>query len=94
MEQLEKEVQESLEEAGLNLGDGKIQVKIITAGYFDEKEEKLHMLTDEDTKSFKNMIVSILGGENEAAKEQQRHSQLEDNYNFVWGKNDKKSKDI
>jgi hypothetical protein len=39
--------------------DGKIQVKIITAGYVDDKDD-VHLLSSEDTSAFKNMIVSIL----------------------------------
>ncbi|KAK3106514.1 hypothetical protein FSP39_021483 [Pinctada imbricata] len=89
-EQLEQDVKEELEKAGLNLGEGKIQVKIITAGYYDDKDESVHILSDEDTSAFKNMIVSILGGDNEASKEEERHNKLEDNYNTVWSSKDKK----
>lgn len=32
------------------------------------------------------------GGNNEAAKEAEKHKQLEDNYNLVWEKNNRKSK--
>lgn len=42
----------------LGLG-GKIQVKIITAGYVDDKDD-VHLLSAEDSSAFKNMIVSIL----------------------------------
>lgn len=41
------------------MSDGKIQVKIITTGYVDDKDD-VHLLSSEDTSAFKNMIVSIL----------------------------------
>ncbi|XP_060079073.1 protein OS-9-like isoform X2 [Ylistrum balloti] len=88
-EKLEKEVKEGLEEAGLDLGGGKIQVKIITAGYQGD-EDSVHVLSDEESKSFKNMIVSILEGDSEAAREEQHHNSMEQSYNFVWGKDKKK----
>ncbi|OWF41703.1 protein OS-9-like [Mizuhopecten yessoensis] len=88
-EKLEKEVKEGLKEAGLDLGGGKIQVKIITAGYQGD-EDSVHVLSDEESKSFKNMIVSILEGDSEAAREEQQHNAMEQNYNFVWEKNKKK----
>ena len=39
---------------------GKIQVKIITAGYYDDKDDSLHVLSDKDSEVFRNMIVSII----------------------------------
>ena len=39
---------------------GKIQVKIITAGYIDDKDDSLHVLSDKDSEVFRNMIVSII----------------------------------
>lgn len=88
-DKLEQEVKEGLEEAGLDLGGGKIQVKIITAGYQGD-DDSVHVLSDEESKSFKNMIVSILEGDSEAAREEQHHQSLEENYNFIWGKDKKK----
>ncbi|XP_033728099.1 protein OS-9-like [Pecten maximus] len=90
-DKLEQEVKEGLEEAGLDLGGGKIQVKIITAGYQGD-EDSVHVLSDEESKSFKNMIVSILEGDSEAAREEQHHHSMEQNYNFVWGQDKKKEK--
>ncbi|XP_061180649.1 protein OS-9-like [Saccostrea echinata] len=92
-QKLEEDVQDQLQKAGLDLGNGKIQVKIITAGYVDDKDD-VHLLSAEDTSAFKNMIVSILGGDHEAAEEEVRHSNMESNYNKVWGKSRKKSSDV
>lgn len=39
---------------------GKIKVKIITAGYYDDKDEGMQVLSDEDTAAFKNMIIAVL----------------------------------
>ncbi|XP_022301578.2 protein OS-9-like [Crassostrea virginica] len=89
-QKLEEDVQEQLQKAGLDLGNGKIQVKIITAGYVDDKDD-VHLLSAEDSSAFKNMIVSILGGDQEAAQEEARYTEMESNYNKVWGKDDKKS---
>ena len=38
----------------------KIEVKIITAGYFDTNKEGVHVLSEEESSAFNNMIVSIL----------------------------------
>ena len=35
-------------------------MKIITAGYYDDKEDSLHVLSDKDSEVFRNMIVSII----------------------------------
>ena len=42
------------------LTGGKVQVKIITAGYYDKKGEPIKTLSADDSDAFKNMIVSIL----------------------------------
>lgn len=88
IEDLEKSVQKGLEEAGLgdSAAGGKIQVKIITAGYYDDKDDSLHVLSDKDSEVFRNMIVSIIGGTSEGEREEAKHAQLEENYSFVWGK--------
>lgn len=88
-QKLEEDVQDQLQKAGLDLGGGKIQVKIITAGYVDDKDD-VHLLSAEDSSAFKNMIVSILGGDHEAAQEEARYTEMESNYNKVWGKDKKK----
>ncbi|XP_046357552.2 protein OS-9-like [Haliotis rufescens] len=92
-QQLEQTVKDELIKAGLDTGGGKIQVKIITTGYYDNEDDSIHILSQEDTSNFQNMIVAILGGTNEASKEAARQQQLEDNYNNVWGQGkSKKSK--
>ena len=35
-------------------------MKIVTAGYFSDDDENVHVLSGEDTKSFNKMIVTIL----------------------------------
>ncbi|XP_067686141.1 protein OS-9-like isoform X2 [Haliotis asinina] len=92
-QQLEQTVKDELIKAGLDTGGGKIQVKIITTGYYDNEDDSVHVLSQEDSQNFQNMIVAILGGTNEAAKEASRQQQLEENYNYVWGQGkNKKSK--
>ncbi|XP_060566471.1 protein OS-9-like [Ruditapes philippinarum] len=83
---LEKSVQKELEKAGLGNGDN-IQVKIITTGYVDGDDDTLHILSDEESETFKNMIVDMIGGHSEVDKEQARQDEQEENYSFVWGKN-------
>lgn len=92
-QKLEQSVKEGLEKAGLESIGDKIQVSIITAGYYDSDDDSLKVLSDEDTAAFKNMIVAILGGNDDATKEIERYKQLEENYSFVWqnGKQIKKS---
>lgn len=92
-QKLEQSVKEGLEKAGLESIGDKIQVSIITAGYYDSDDDSLKVLSDEDTAAFKNMIVAILGGNDDATKEIERYKQLEENYSFVWqnGKRIKKS---
>ncbi|XP_025080630.1 protein OS-9-like isoform X2 [Pomacea canaliculata] len=85
---LESSVKDGLEKAGVDTGNLKVHVKIITSGHIlgDDNEEPIHVLSEEDSASFQNMIVAILGGNNEAEKEYEKHSQLENNYNFVYNK--------
>ncbi|XP_076456317.1 protein OS-9-like isoform X2 [Babylonia areolata] len=81
---LESSLKESLEKAGVDPNSVKVHVKIIGGGHPDKDDDTtLHVLSEEDSASFQNMIVAILGGSNEAAKEQKRLESLEDGYNFV-----------
>ena len=43
-----------------NIISGKIQVKIITTGYYDKDDETLHVLTEEESETFTNMIVTLI----------------------------------
>ncbi|XP_062893378.1 protein OS-9 isoform X2 [Mobula hypostoma] len=64
---------------------GKIEVKIVTTGSLGDDDD-MHWLSEEDTKSFRELLINLLtGGSEEVYKEQQRQQQLEDNYRFVWG---------
>ncbi|KAL0978373.1 hypothetical protein UPYG_G00169620 [Umbra pygmaea] len=76
-------VKEQLEKAGLK-AEGKIEVKILTRRTAEESGDQ--WLTEEDTKSFRELLINLLtGGTEEVYKEQQRQQELENNYRFVWG---------
>ncbi|XP_052021846.1 protein OS-9 isoform X2 [Apodemus sylvaticus] len=64
---------------------GKIEIKIVRPGA-EGKEEDTRWLTDEDTRNLKEIFFNILvQGAEEANKERQRQSELENNYRRVWG---------
>ncbi|XP_059924402.1 protein OS-9 [Gadus macrocephalus] len=76
-------VKEQLEKAGLK-AEGKIEVKILTRKNAEEAGDQ--WLTEEDTKSFRELLINLLtGGTEEVYKEQKRQQDLEDNYRFAWG---------
>ncbi|XP_072349753.1 protein OS-9 isoform X2 [Scyliorhinus torazame] len=84
LRQIQNVVKEQLEKAGLK-AEGKIEVKIVTTGSLGDDDD-MHWLSEEDTKSFRELLINLLtGGTEEVYKEQQRQQQLEDNYRFVWG---------
>ncbi|XP_056607109.1 protein OS-9 isoform X2 [Triplophysa dalaica] len=63
---------------------GKIEVKILTRKTVEEAGDQ--WLTEEDTKSFRELLINLLtGGTEEVNKEQKRQQELENNYRFVWG---------
>jgi len=89
---LESTMRAELQKRGMDAGDRKIEVKIITSGYYDKDSDELHLLDDEDNSAFNNMIITILQGHTEADDHQQQQKELEDNYGFTWGQNkDKKA---
>ncbi|XP_013930573.1 PREDICTED: protein OS-9, partial [Thamnophis sirtalis] len=80
------EFKDLLEKEGLK-AEGKIEIKIVTTGGFGDDDDT-HWLSEEDTKNLKDIFFNILiQGTEEAHKEQRRQRQLEDNYRFVWGRN-------
>uniref|UniRef100_A0A131YQQ6 Protein OS-9 n=1 Tax=Rhipicephalus appendiculatus TaxID=34631 RepID=A0A131YQQ6_RHIAP len=82
---LETALRDRLQKAGVSAGGRKIEVKIITAGYYDDEEAKgLNVLSPEETRQFQNMIVTLLMGNQEATQEIEKHLRHEKNYNFVW----------
>ncbi|GFY53858.1 protein OS-9 [Trichonephila inaurata madagascariensis] len=82
---LEQAVKEKLEKAGLETQGRKIEVKIITSGYFDHEEgEDFQTLSEEDTSQFQNMIMALLTGQQEAVHEMERQKKLEENYKLNW----------
>ncbi|CAL8335684.1 unnamed protein product [Lota lota] len=82
-------VKEQLEKAGLK-AEGKIEVKILTRKNAEEAGDQ--WLTEEDTKSFKELLINLLtGGTEEVYKEQKRQQDLEDNYRFAWGQSQEES---
>ncbi|XP_051985578.1 protein OS-9 isoform X2 [Xyrauchen texanus] len=63
---------------------GKIEVKILTHKTAEEAGDQ--WLSEEDTKSFRELLINLLtGGTEEVHKEQKRQQELENNYRFVWG---------
>ncbi|CAL1297062.1 unnamed protein product [Larinioides sclopetarius] len=91
---LEQAVKERLEKAGLDTGGRRIEVKIITAGYYDNEEGKdFHTLSDEETNQFQNMIMALLTGQQEAVQEMERQKKLEENYKFTWNDEKEEEKD-
>ncbi|XP_066564676.1 protein OS-9 isoform X2 [Amia ocellicauda] len=83
MQQIKDVVKEQLEKAGLK-AEGKIEVKILTRKNIEEDGDQ--WLTEEDTKSFRELLINLLtGGTEEVYKEQKRQQELENNYRFVWG---------
>ncbi|XP_054721749.1 protein OS-9-like isoform X2 [Uloborus diversus] len=86
---LEQAVKEKLEKAGLDTGGRRIEVNIITAGFYDNEDGKdFHALSDEETSQFQNMIMALLTGQQEAVQEMERHKKLEENYKFTWENDD------
>ncbi|KAM9409307.1 protein OS-9 isoform 1-T1 [Pholidichthys leucotaenia] len=82
-------VKEQLEKAGLK-AEGKIEVKILTRNNAEEAGDQ--WLTEEDTKSFRELLINLLtGGSEEVYKEQKRQQELENNYRFVWGESQEES---
>ncbi|XP_021569476.1 protein OS-9 isoform X10 [Carlito syrichta] len=64
---------------------GKIEIKIVRPGA-EGTEEDARWLTDEDTRSLKEIFFNILvQGAEEAQKERRRQKELESNYRRVWG---------
>ncbi|KAG7477458.1 hypothetical protein MATL_G00069810 [Megalops atlanticus] len=83
MQQIKDVVKEQLERAGLK-AEGKIEVKILTRRTAEEAGDQ--WLTEEDTKSFRELLMNLLtGGTEEVDKEEKRQQELETNYRFVWG---------
>ncbi|XP_071391367.1 protein OS-9 isoform X2 [Centroberyx affinis] len=82
-------VKEQLKKAGLK-AEGKIEVKILTRKNAEEAGDQ--WLTEEDTKSFRELLINLLtGGTEEVYKEQKRQQELENNYRFVWGESQEES---
>lgn len=70
---------------------GKIEVKILTRKNAEEAGDQ--WLTEEDTKSFRELLINLLtGGTEEVYKEEKRQQELENNYRFVWGDSQEESK--
>ncbi|KAM8976660.1 protein OS-9 [Pelodytes ibericus] len=82
LKHIETVIKDLLEKEGLK-AEGKIEIKILTTGAFGDDDG--HLLSEEDTKTLKDIVFNILvQGSEEAHKEQKRQQQLEDNYRFVW----------
>ncbi|XP_062854024.1 protein OS-9 [Trichomycterus rosablanca] len=82
-QQIQDVVKEQLEKAGIK-AEGKIEVKILTRKTAEDAGDQ--WLSEEDTKSFRELLINLLtGGTEEVYKEQKRQQELENNYKFVWG---------
>ncbi|XP_062827151.1 protein OS-9 isoform X2 [Anolis carolinensis] len=78
---------DSAKEDAARAASGKIEIKIVTTGGLGDDDDT-HWLSEEDTKNLKDIFFNILiQGTEEAHKEQRRQRQLEDNYRFVWRRN-------
>nr|XP_032801766.1 protein OS-9 isoform X3 [Petromyzon marinus] len=66
---------------------GKIDVKLVSSGALGgDDDDDGAWLSDEDTRSFRDMLLGFLTGDSdEMYREQQRQQQLEDNYRFMLG---------
>jgi len=87
---IEDIIKKKLKKAGVNIG-ANIKIKIITnEGPLASKlsNSKTEFLTDETATQFKDLLVNMLGGGAEKVKEEKRQLDLEDNYKFVWNKED------
>ncbi|XP_053311748.1 protein OS-9 isoform X2 [Spea bombifrons] len=83
---------QSSTESAVQAPSGKIEIKILTTGGFGD-DDNAHLLSEEDTKTLKDIVFNILvQGTEEAHKEQKRQQQLEDNYRFVWTQDQDDSK--
>uniref|UniRef100_A0A8C5P6A1 Endoplasmic reticulum lectin n=1 Tax=Leptobrachium leishanense TaxID=445787 RepID=A0A8C5P6A1_9ANUR len=90
LKHIENVIKDLLEKEGLK-AEGKIEIKILTTGGFGD--DSGHLLSEEDTKTLKDIVFNILiQGSEEAHKEQKRQQQLEDNYRFVWSQDQEDSK--
>ncbi|XP_032801765.2 protein OS-9 isoform X2 [Petromyzon marinus] len=83
---IENVVKEQLEKAGMR-AEGKIDVKLVSSGALGgDDDDDGAWLSDEDTRSFRDMLLGFLTGDSdEMYREQQRQQQLEDNYRFMLG---------
>uniref|UniRef100_S4RM21 Endoplasmic reticulum lectin n=1 Tax=Petromyzon marinus TaxID=7757 RepID=S4RM21_PETMA len=84
---IENVVKEQLEKAGMRAEAGKIDVKLVSSGALGgDDDDDGAWLSDEDTRSFRDMLLGFLTGDSdEMYREQQRQQQLEDNYRFMLG---------
>ncbi|XP_049335070.1 protein OS-9 isoform X2 [Astyanax mexicanus] len=88
-QQIKDVVTEQLGKAGIK-AEGKIEVKILTRKTAEEAGDQ--WLSEEDTKSFRELLINLLtGGTEEVYKEQKRQQELENNYRFVWGEKQEES---
>ena len=65
-----------------------MQVKVITTGSYDKEKDEFHLLSEADSEQFSNLIVSLLGGESEEAKEEKRYEAMEHGYTFRFDEED------
>ncbi|PIK36196.1 hypothetical protein BSL78_26977 [Apostichopus japonicus] len=87
---LEEAIQDHLEQSGIQVEGGKIELKVLSYkpdGWPDPEEDdsNIAILSEEETTYFKNIVSGLLGSQGQA--EEVKHHKLEKNYRFQWDKN-------
>ncbi|GAB1600596.1 hypothetical protein Ahia01_000337600 [Argonauta hians] len=78
-------VKEGLEKAGIQLPGDKVKVRIFSTGFSGKNSIKM---SAEEVDAVKNMVITVLGDNQQLQKENEKQKQLEENYSFVWKDDD------
>ena len=90
---IEGTVKETVEKVAVNTQGRKVEVRIVTAAYYNDKDGTVHMVTGGDSDNIDKMMFAILGSNDDELREAKRQQQIENAYNFKWnGKKSKESK--
>jgi len=87
---IEEKLVSELKKAGFDSKGRNVQVKIITTGTkgIEGDEEDFHLLSEDETAQFTNLIVSMLSGgggaESAQQKEANKQRKMESSYRFRW----------
>ncbi|KAJ8036555.1 Protein OS-9 [Holothuria leucospilota] len=92
---LEDAIRDHLEQSGIQVEGGKIELKVLTYKPDDwpeaEDETSIAILSEEETTYFKNIVSGLLGHQGQV--EEVRHQKLENNYRFHWNSDSHRVKD-